>query len=87
MGTIVNLTVVHPNVDEARTAVHSCLGCMENLEALLSRYQPQSQLSQLNRLGRLINPDQHLVDLIKQSLSISEISKGAFDITESVRKL
>jgi len=81
MGTIVNLSVISDNPEMARSAIRGCLDHMEGLEIILSRYQPQSQLSQLNREGRLDNADPHLLYLIEQSHQISELSGGAFDIT------
>jgi thiamine biosynthesis lipoprotein len=81
MGTVVNLRAVNDDPTAARAALRACLNRMEDLEALLSRFQSGSQLSQLNHNGVLTKPNQHLVTLVKASQKIGELSKGAFDIT------
>ena len=81
MGTVVNLTVIGKDKDAAAAAVSATLEQMAKLEATLSRHQPDSELSKLNRDGHLDNASQPLLDLIAQSRQISDISKGAFDIT------
>jgi thiamine biosynthesis lipoprotein len=81
MGTVVNLTVVGDDVPRARTAIQACLNQMEDLEKVLSRFIPESQLSQLNRAGFLEKADPALLQVIAESLNISRLSDGAFDIT------
>jgi len=81
MGTVVNLKVVSPDRDAAQHAVWACFDRMEALERLLSRFQPQSELSRLNREGHLDGANSHLLSLLTQSRQISELSSGAFDIT------
>lgn len=81
MGTIVNLTVIGKDRDAANTAVIASLDHMAQLETILSRHMADSELSRLNRDGRLANASQPLLDLIAQSAQIGDISNGAFDIT------
>lgn len=81
MGTVVNLTVIGVDGDEAKTAVSATLSHMAHLESLLSRHQPTSELSTLNQQGYLNNASEPLLDLISQAQQISDISSGAFDIT------
>jgi FAD:protein FMN transferase len=81
MGTIVNLTIVSDDVSRAHTAVRACLSQMEALEKVLSRFIPESQLSQLNRIGFLEQADPALLQVVAESLKISQLSSGAFDIT------
>lgn len=81
MGTVVNLRVVSSDRDAAQRAVWACFDQMEALERLLSRFQPQSQLSMLNNDGQLADADPHLLGLLAQSRQISELSNSAFDIT------
>ena len=47
MGTLVNLTLVTDDRTAGEEAIEACLGQMENLEAVLSRHQPESQLFDL----------------------------------------
>lgn len=80
MGTVVNLTVIGGRGVSA-SAVTACLNHMQELEAILSRFQSGSQLSQLNRTGELQQASPHLLTLLEQAHRISELSDGAFDIT------
>ena len=81
MGTVVNLKVVHDDPAAARVAIRSCLDQMENLEQILSRFIPTSQLSQLNRAGQLSAAHPALLALVAESQKISRLSGGAFDIS------
>jgi thiamine biosynthesis lipoprotein len=84
MGTVVDLTLIAPDrnsVAAADGAVSACLDRMAELEAVLSRFKPDSQVAMLNRSGSLENPHPALLDLIRQSRQISELSAGLFDIT------
>ena len=81
MGTVVNLTVIGEDKAAVETAVSATFDQMSRLEALLSRHQPDSELSQLNRNGRLANASQSLLELIQQAHQLSEQTNGAFDIT------
>lgn len=81
MGTIVNLTMVSDDPAQARTALRACLDRMKSLEGILSRFIPESQLSQLNQAGFLGSAHPALVEVIAASQKISQLSGGAFDIT------
>lgn len=81
MGTVVNVTVVGEDENAAKTAVTATLQHMSQLEAILSRHQPASQLSQLNQNGKLTHPSSHLVTVLQQAQAISVLSGGAFDVT------
>lgn len=83
MGTILNLTLVVPQRETgaAEQAVTACLARMAGLEALLSRFIPDSQVSRLNRTGAVENPHPDLLELVRQSHRVSQLSGGLFDIT------
>jgi thiamine biosynthesis lipoprotein len=84
MGTVVNLTLIAPDrrsAAAAEDAIPACLDRMAELEAVLSRFKADSQVSILNRSGSLKDPHPALLDLIRQSRRISELSAGLFDIT------
>lgn len=81
MGTIVNLTLVTDNRAAAENAITACLDHMAGLENILSRHRPDSQLSQLNRVGVIDSPDNHLVYLLGEATRIAALTDGAFDIT------
>ena len=81
MGTVVNLTVLGEDRDQAAAAVRACLDRMENLEAVLSRYQPASQLSLLNRTGSLADPHPALIKVIEAGVNLGQQTEGKFDPT------
>jgi thiamine biosynthesis lipoprotein len=81
MGTVVNLTVMGPDADAAKNAAAACLDRMESLEGELSRYRPDSDVSVLNRTGRLERAPDSLLELLALSLELSDLGDGAFDVT------
>ena len=81
MGTVVNLTVVSDDMANARVAIQACLNWMSDIEKVLSRFIPESQLSRLNKVGFLDKADPTLLQVIAESLKISQLSGGAFDIS------
>ena len=81
MGTIVNLVIISENRNTASAAIETCFNSMSELESVLSRFQPESQVSKLNRFGVLAKAHPALLGLVTQSLELSQLSDGAFDIT------
>jgi FAD:protein FMN transferase len=81
MGTIINLTVVTTDADAGRQAIAACLGQMANLEAVLSRHQPESQLSRLNREGQLQDASPILTHVLGEAAQFSAMTGGAFDVS------
>lgn len=81
MGTLINLTVASTDRQAARQAVSLCLDRMQTLERLLSVYNDQSQVIQLNQGGSIRHPDTALLELVEVSHALSEQTGGAFDIT------
>ena len=81
MGTLINIKAVGLDPKAASVAINTCFDQMSVLEGVLSRFQPQSQLSKLNRAGVLHDVHPALVELIQQSRQLSQLTDGAFDIT------
>jgi thiamine biosynthesis lipoprotein len=81
MGTVIDMTLISDDPANAKTAIDTCFACMSELEGVLSRFMPSSQLSTLNRTGTQTEADPALVNLVKQSIALSQLSNGAFDIT------
>ncbi len=53
---------------------------IQRIERLLSKYKPDSEISKLNRLGRLkVSPE--TFEIIKRSIELSKATDHAFDIT------
>jgi thiamine biosynthesis lipoprotein len=78
---MVAITVLHHNESAARRAIDAALTELEVIEAALSLYRPDSQVSQLNRHRELANPTSHLLRLLQVAQDMSERTDGAFDIT------
>ncbi|MCD0460759.1 FAD:protein FMN transferase [Roseiconus lacunae] len=68
-----------PRIDAAFTA----LECLDEIEATLSVYKPDSEISRINRNAsdRWVNVSPATFRLLQRSLGWSDVTEGAFDIT------
>lgn len=88
MGSIANLTVISDDPLHAQAAIDAAFERMSSLEAVFSRFQSTSQLSQLNRDGNLPDPHPALVDVLRQAVAYGQLTDGAFDVSiEAVHRL
>jgi len=81
MGTTVELHVLGDDHDAAAAAAGATLQHMAELEALLSRYRDESEVSRLNATGRVDGASQALVDVLRLSEQIAQLGEGAFDVS------
>ena len=83
MGTNIDVELWHDDAAKGDAAIDAVMDEMRRIDALMSHYKPQSELSQINARAfkEPVVVDQELFDLIKTSLHFSEITEGAFDIT------
>jgi thiamine biosynthesis lipoprotein len=83
MGTRVYVQLWSQNRERGYAAIDSVMAEMRRIDALMSHYKPESQLSQINAHANQepVQVDKELFDLIKLSTHYSEITEGAFDIT------
>jgi len=81
MGTVLNFIAYGPDQDAMETALSGTIEWMLELEKHLSRYRPDSEVSRLNRTGRLDLPGPDLVKVLELAQVISQRSAGAFDVT------
>ena len=81
MGTMVNLTIVCDDLPAAESAAQATFDRMSRLDVKLSRWQPDSEISVLNRTGQLDSASDDLLAIVELSRRISRLSDGAFDIT------
>jgi len=81
MGTGIHLTVLGDDRDAAEAAADATLGRMADLEALLSRHQPASELSRLNATGSLTGASDALLENLSLAQRFSRLGDGAFDVT------
>ena len=81
MGTVVTLTVVHPDADAAHATISAAFAEIDRLEAIFSRHRGDSALGRLNATGALVDAPRELTDVLGRARQISEASSGAFDVT------
>src|SRR5579863_813951 len=83
MGTRVYVELWADDPVKGDAAIEAVMAEMRRIDALMSHYKPQSQLSQINARAAQepVQVDPELFDLIKLSIHYSEITEGAFDIT------
>jgi len=81
MGTSVRLAVVGDDREAAEAAAEAALGRMAQLEALLSRYRPGSEVWRLNETGRVEDASPALREVLGLAQRIAALGDGAFDVT------
>lgn len=83
MGTLLDITIWHSDVEEGKKILRRAVQEIHRLEEILSHYDPQSSLSLLNRQagqGRAkIDPE--LFQLLAMATDFSIRTSGYFDVT------
>lgn len=80
-GTTVCVAAVHADAAQAGAGAQQALAAMLQIDRLMSLHRPDSQLSRLNRDGRLPQPDPHVLRVVEFSQALARLSDGAFDLT------
>jgi thiamine biosynthesis lipoprotein len=85
MGTRVTfITHTTKKLDEAKLRAAFAAGAkeIERLEALMSSWRAQSDVSRLNRAqGQYVEVSPETFEVLEKSLWAGEVSKGSFDVT------
>ena len=83
MGTRIAVELWSPTEAQGEAAIDAVMAEMHRVDALMSHYKPESQLSQINAHAGAgpVRVDRELFDLIARSLDFSRLTDGAFDIT------
>lgn len=81
LGAEVSITAMHCDAEQAAAAIAAAFAELALVEDLMSIYRPDSQLSQLNREGRVDGPHPYLVEVLQAASDISRRTDGAFDVT------
>lgn len=81
MQTSVAVNCLSTDIDSARVAIDHAYARMAKAAAILTRFDPRSPLSTLNRQGELVNPPPQLHDVLAHALRFSRVTGGAFDVT------
>ncbi len=81
LGAEAQIVLYHENETAARAILEQCRAKISRLEHLFSLYRTNSLINQLNRDGRIDHPEFEMLELLSLAQTISEATKGAFDIT------
>ena len=81
MGTVINIKAVGLDPKLASEAINASFARMSAHESVLSRFLPESQLSELNQAGVTNDPHPALLTVLQESQELSQLTDGAFDIT------
>ena len=81
LGTEVSISIAHADPALAEAAIDAAFKELDQVEAVLSIYRPDSQVSRLNETGRIDNPHPFLREVLAASLQLSQRTLGAFDVT------
>lgn len=86
MGTVLELSIVPPPgapPAQVREILDRAFERVDHLEGLLSSYDPDSQISRLNRGDppQAAPVDPEVADLLSRSLAYAQLTDGAFDVT------
>jgi len=81
MGTLGEVAVVHGDARYAQGAIDAAFQEMRRVEALLTRFNPDSEVGRVNRLAfsaaQAVSPE--TAEVLRSSLEWAEASRGAFD--------
>ncbi len=80
-GTTVSLRVLHDDAAAAKQALAAAMAALRDVDRLMSLHRDDSELSRLNRDGRLDRPDPRFVSVLKAAQATAQLSGGAFDVT------
>ena len=85
MGTVVRVELWQEDETNANAALRAVMDEMHRVDANMSPFKPESELSRINREAALkpLAISQEMFDLIALSIDFSKLSGGAFDITFS----
>lgn len=83
MGSVFEVTAVHPDADLARAAIDAAYAEIDRIEQLISSWRADSETSLLNRrAGEGPVPlSRELIELIARCHKVSAWTEGAFDIS------
>jgi FAD:protein FMN transferase len=81
MGAHSQIVLMHEDEARARAALDAAVTEIFRLENLFSIYEPNSEVSRLNRDGYVEAPSVDLTRLLSEARTISEATAGAFDVT------
>jgi thiamine biosynthesis lipoprotein len=84
MGTLVKITVYTSGEDEARRAFRAGFDRIGELDAILSDYKPDSELSRITRIAveGPVRVSRDLYAVLEAAQQLADSTAGAFDVTQ-----
>jgi FAD:protein FMN transferase len=82
MGTYVTI-IIYADREQSAEIMESAFSRIQDISDIASIYDRESQMSELNRQGRIVGASPELVELISLSQEYYRLSGGSFDITIS----
>lgn len=85
MGTLVRVTVYTPDEQTAKAAFRAAFDRIRDLDAILSDYQPDSELNRIPKtaVNRAVRVSEDLFAVLRASQDLAEATGGAFDVTQA----
>jgi thiamine biosynthesis lipoprotein len=83
MGTVYEILAYSPSLDRASRAIDAAFQEIHRLDRMMNNYDPQSDLSRMNRTAhfRAVRVPSDLYRVIKLSLVYARLSDGKYDVT------
>jgi len=83
MGTFARIVAVADNAQQARNCIKAGFKELKRIDALMSDYKADSELSKVNRKAfpGPVKVSDELFGILQKSVEFSRLSNGAFDIT------
>lgn len=81
LGGEARVSLYGTDQDAARVALESVAREIERLEQIFSLYRPASEISRLNKEGRITGTSNDLADVLRSAIAWRERTQGAFDPT------
>ncbi|MCD6262637.1 MAG: FAD:protein FMN transferase [Deltaproteobacteria bacterium] len=81
MGTFVSITAIHKSRSQAEDAFAQAFEEINRLTSILSRFQEESPVYELNSTGKIKGIPKELKDVLIDAQALYRRSYGAFDIT------
>lgn len=81
LGAVSSMMIWHSNSGYAERTISSMVAEVDRLERVFSLYRPDSELSRLNRDGRISGASRDLVTVMTAAQQVGLHSDGAFDPT------
>ena len=81
MGTLVTIMVFHSDTQIAQDAIEAAFARLVEIESIASMQDEASEVSELNRMSYLPAASDELVEILRLSQIVNQVSDGAFDVS------